>query len=103
VTAPSRTPEQRAQALERALAVRQERALIRKRLKSGELKARQVLESCEENLAWGALPIRAFLTALPGVGSAKADAIMREIDIAGSRRLRGLGDRQRLELLQVIP
>ena len=103
MTAPSRTPEQRAQALERALAVRQERALIRKRLKSGELKARQVLESCEENLAWGALPIRAFLTALPGVGSAKADAIMREIDIAGSRRLRGLGDRQRLELLQVIP
>ena len=82
--------------------VRQERALIRKRLKSGELTARQVLESCEENLAWGALPIRAFLTALPGVGSAKADAIMRDIDIAGSRRLRGLGDRQRLELLQVI-
>lgn len=102
MNAPSRTPEQRAQALERALVVRQERALIRKRLKSGELTARQVLESCEENLAWGALPIRAFLTALPGVGSAKADAIMRDIDIAGSRRLRGLGDRQRLELLQVI-
>ena len=102
MTAPSRTRDQRAQALERALEVRQERALIRKRLKSGDLKARQVLESCEENLAWGALPIRAFLTALPGVGSAKADAIMRDIDISGARRLRGLGDRQRLELLQVI-
>jgi hypothetical protein len=102
VSAPSRTPEQRTQALERALASRQERALIRQRLKSGDLKARDVLEACEENQAWGALPIRAFLTALPGVGTAKAEAIMRDIDIAASRRLRGLGERQRLELLRVI-
>ncbi len=102
MSAPSRTPEQRTQALERALASRQERALIRQRLKSGDLKARDVLEACEQNQAWGALPIRAFLTALPGVGTAKADAIMRDIDIAASRRLRGLGERQRLELLRVI-
>jgi hypothetical protein len=102
VSAPSRTPEQRTQALERALASRQERALIRQQLKSGDLKARDVLEACEQNQAWGALPIRAFLTALPGVGTAKADAIMRDIDIAASRRLRGLGERQRLELLRVI-
>lgn len=102
MTVPTRTPEQRSQALESALAARQERALIRQQLKSGELKGREVLESCEVNLAWGALPIRAFLTALPGVGTAKADAIMREIDIAASRRLRGLGERQRLELLRVI-
>ncbi len=102
MTAPTRTPEQRSQALESALAARQERALIRQRLKSGELNGREVLESCETNLAWGALPIRAFLTALPGVGTAKAEAIMRDIDIAASRRLRGLGERQRLELLRVI-
>lgn len=102
MTAPTRTPEQRSQALEQALAARQERALIRQRLKSGELKAREVLESCEVNLAWGALPIRAFLTALPGVGAAKAEAIMRDIDIAASRRLRGLGERQRLELMRVL-
>jgi hypothetical protein len=102
MTAPSRTPQQRAEALQRALAARQERALIREQLKSGELKAREVLEACQQNIAWGALPIRAFLTALPGVGTAKAEAIMRDIDIAASRRLRGLGERQRLELLQVI-
>lgn len=102
MTAPSRTPEQRAEALERALEARRERALIRARLKSGDLQPREVLESCDHNVAWGALPIRAFLTALPGVGVAKADAIMRDIDIAESRRLRGLGERQRLELLQVI-
>lgn len=102
MSAPTRTPEQRAEALERALAARQERALIRQQLKSGELRPRDVLESCTENHAWGALPIRAFLTALPGVGTARAEAIMRDIDIAASRRLRGLGERQRLELLQVI-
>ena len=102
MSAPTRTPEQRAEALERALAARQERALIRHQLKTGQLKPREVLESCEVNLAWGALPIRAFLTALPGVGTAKADAIMRDIVIAASRRLRGLGERQRHELLQVI-
>jgi len=102
MSTPTRTPEQRAQALERALAARQERAHIRQQLKSGTLVPREVLEACEENPAWGALPIRAFLTALPGVGTAKADAIMRDIDIASSRRLRGLGERQRLELLRVI-
>lgn len=102
MSAPDRSPEQRAEALARALEARQERALIRRQLKSGALNAREVLESCDDNLAWGALPIRAFLTALPGVGVARAQAIMREIDIADSRRLRGLGDRQRLELLQVI-
>ena len=102
MTAPTRTPEQRSQALESALAARQERALIRQQLKSGELNGREVLEACEANLAWGALPIRAFLTALPGIGTAKADAIMRDIDIAASRRLRGLGERQRLELLRVL-
>ena len=59
MTAPVRTPEQRAQALERALAARQERAVIRQRLKCGDLNAREVLECCEENQAWGALPIRA--------------------------------------------
>ena len=102
MTAPARSPEQRAEALARALESRQERALIRRQLKSGVLDAREVLAACEDNIAWGALPIRAFLTALPGIGSAKAEAIMREIDIADSRRLRGLGERQRLELLQVI-
>lgn len=102
MTAPVRSAEQRAEALARALEARQERALIRRQLKSGALEAREVLTACEDNLAWGALPIRAFLTALPGIGAAKAEAIMREIDIADSRRLRGLGERQRLELLQVI-
>jgi len=102
VSAPERTASQRAEALERALAARQERALIRRQLKSGELIGSEVLESCEGNQAWGALPIRAFLTALPGVGEVRAEAILREIDIADSRRLRGLGDRQRSELIKAL-
>lgn len=102
MSAPARTAQQRAEALERALAARQERARIRASLKSGELSGRDVLASCEQNSAWGSLPIRAFLTALPGVGTARAEAIMRDIEIADSRRLRGLGERQRLELMQVI-
>lgn len=102
MTAPARTPQQRAEALERAMLARQERAHIRASLKSGELSGRDVLECCEQNAAWGALPIKAFLTALPGIGVARAEAIMRAVDIAESRRLRGLGERQRLELLQVI-
>lgn len=102
MSAPERTASQRAEALERALAARQERANIRRQLKSGELVGREVLESCEQNEAWGALPVRSFLTALPGVGAARAEAIMREIDIAESRRLRGLGDRQRSELIRAV-
>ena len=42
----------------------------------------------------------ALLESLPGVGKVKAQEIMTELEIAPTRRLRGLGDRQRKALLE---
>ena len=42
----------------------------------------------------------ALLEALPKVGKVKAQEIMTELEIAPTRRLRGLGDRQRKALLE---
>ena len=42
------------------------------------------------------------LESLPGVGKVKSRRTMERIGIAESRRLRGLGDKQRRELLAVF-
>ena len=41
-----------------------------------------------------------LIETLPGYGKAKAEKIMKELDIAESRRLKGLGERQRKALLE---
>ena len=43
--------------------------------------------------------ITVVLESLPGVGKVKARRLMEDIGIAESRRIRGLGDNQRRELL----
>ena len=43
-----------------------------------------------------------MLESLPGVGKVKARRTMEEIGIAETRRLRGLGDKQRSELLATL-
>ena len=46
------------------------------------------------------MKVSALLEALPKVGKVKAQEIMTELEIAPTRRLRGLGDRQRKALLE---
>ena len=47
----------------------------------------------------GKMKVSALLEAMPGVGKVRAAQIMERLEIAPSRRLRGLGDRQRKALL----
>ena len=46
--------------------------------------------------------VEQLIMALPDHGKAKAAAIMRKLDIIPSRRLRGVGVRQRLALLECV-
>ena len=87
---PQLSPEARAEALEKAKAARIRRAEVRDDLKSGKLTIEQVLNMKEATL----------IETMPGYGKAKAEKVMRELQIAESRRLRGLGDRQRTALLE---
>ena len=85
---PQLTDEQRAAALEKAAAARRARAELKDRLKRGGTNLKQVLKDAESD------------EVLPKVGKVKAQEIMTELEIAPTRRLRGLGDRQRKALLE---
>ena len=94
------TDEQRAAALEKAAAARRARAELKDRLKRGGTNLKQVLKDAENDEVLGKMKVSALLEALPKVGKVKAQEIMTELEIAPTRRLRGLGDRQRKALLE---
>lgn len=97
---PELTPEQRAAALEKAAAARRARTELKDRLKKGETDLKTVLKNAETDEIIGKMKVSALLEALPKVGKVKAQEIMTELEIAPTRRLRGLGDRQRRALLE---
>ena len=96
---PQLSPEARAEALEKAKAARIRRAEVRDDLKSGKLTIEQVLDMKEDPVV-GRMKVVTLIKTMPGYGKAKAEKVMRELQIAESRRLRGLGDRQRTALLE---
>ena len=97
---PQLTPEQRAQALEKAAEARRERAAVKHRLKASQGSLTDVINEGKTNEIIGKMKVSALLEALPKVGKVKAQEIMTDLEIAQTRRLRGLGDRQRRALLE---
>ena len=96
---PPLTDVQRAAALEKAAAARRARAELKGRLKRGGTTLKQVLDDAENDEAVAKLKVSALLEALPGVGKVRAAAVMEQLEIPPSRRVRGLGERQRQALL----
>ncbi len=97
---PPLTPEQRAAALEKAAAARQARAEVKARLKYSQGSLAEVIEQGRTDDVIGKLKVSALLESLPGVGKIKARAIMAEVGISETRRLRGLGPHQAAALIQ---
>ncbi|HUX71832.1 MAG TPA: integration host factor, actinobacterial type [Cellulomonadaceae bacterium] len=91
---PPLTPEQRAAALEKAAAARQARAEIKNRLKYSQGSLSEVIAQGQQDEVIGKLKVVALLESLPGVGKVKARAIMSEVGISETRRVRGLGPHQ---------
>jgi transposase len=100
VALPPLTPEQRAAALEKAAAARQARAEVKNRLKNSEGSLAEVIQQGRTDDVIGKLRVSALLEALPGVGKVKARAIMAEIGISETRRVRGLGPHQAQALIE---
>jgi hypothetical protein len=94
---PQLTPEQRAQALQKAAAARKARAELKGELKSGKLSLQQVLKRDDDTV--GKMKVSVVLESLPGVGKVRVGKIMEELDISATRRVRGLGAKQRELLL----
>lgn len=97
---PPLTPEERAAALEKAAAARRARAEVKNRLKYSQGSVSEVLAQAQEDEVIGKLKVSAMLESLPGIGKIKARAIMAEIGISETRRLRGLGPHQAKALVE---
>ena len=97
---PQLTDEQRKAALAKAAEARKARAELKENLKRGNTNLKEVLDKAESDEIIGKTKVSALLEDLPKVGKVKAKEIMDELGIAQTRRLRGLGDRQRRALLE---
>lgn len=97
---PQLTDDQRKAALEKAAAARHARAELRDKIKKGEVTLAEVLDS-EDPIA-ARMKVSALIESLPGYGKAKAAKIMNELGISPSRRVKGLGARQREQLLEAL-
>lgn len=99
---PELDPEQRRQALARAAEVRQIRAQVKQMLKTGEITVSEVLERAGTAEPLAKMKVSELLEALPNIGRVRARRLMERLDIAPTRRLRGLGPRQTEALLEAL-
>lgn len=94
---PTLSEEQRKQALEKAAEARRRRAEVKAQLKSGSLGLAEILRRSDDDIL-GKMKVSAMLEALPGVGKVRAHKVMEELGISPSRRIRGLGEKQKSAL-----
>ncbi|HVL81851.1 MAG TPA: integration host factor, actinobacterial type [Actinomycetota bacterium] len=95
---PPLSEEQRKAALEKAAEARRRRAEIKAKLKNGSMGLTEVLRDSDNDEIVGKMKVSAMLEALPGVGKVRAQKVMEELGISTTRRLRGLGEKQRTAL-----
>ena len=96
---PPLSEEQRRDALAKAAEARRRRAELKEELKSGQTSLPALLERTSDEVV-GKMKVSKVLEALPGVGKVRARKIMEKFDISESRRLRGLGLKQKDSLLR---
>lgn len=101
LTLPKLTRNEKLQALQKAQAMRSQRADIRGRLKSGRMTLRDVLGNADDEVI-GRMRVSYLLQSLPQIGKVTSRRIMDEIGIHEKRRVRGLGKRQVAALLEKL-
>ena len=95
---PTLTEEQRKEALAKAAEARRRRAELKAQLKAEKVSLRDILARQGEDVV-GKMKVSSVLESLPGVGKVRARKIMEELEISTSRRVRGLGAKQKDNLL----
>jgi hypothetical protein len=95
---PPLTEEQRRQALEKAGIARRKRAELKEQLKSGRTSLKELVDQTSDEIV-GKMKVSTVLESLPGVGRVRARKIMERLDISETRRMRGLGQKQKENLL----
>ena len=98
--APSRSLDQRMDALRRANDVRVKRAQLKKDLKAGRVQVEDVLSDPPEYV--GTAKVFDMLMAVPKFGRVKAGRFLNQCRISQSKTVAGLSDRQREELVNLF-
>jgi hypothetical protein len=97
---PVRSPSQRMEALQKANAIRSQRAQLKKELKSGELEIVQVLQAPPEFLKTA--KVMDLLLVVPKFGRVKAARVLTRCRISQAKTVGGLSERQRAELCETL-
>lgn len=96
------TDDERAAARQKATAARAVRAEAKAALKERKITVAKILERAETEEALSRLKVSDLLESAPGIGKVRSAAIMEEIGIAKTRRVRGLGVHQRKALIEYL-
>lgn len=99
---PALSADQRQAALEKAAAVRKQRAELKDRLKMGSVSLKELLDQGQRDEVIGKMKVLTVLESLPGLGKVKARRALDEVGISDTRRVQGLGDQQRRKLLEKL-
>lgn len=100
MASPTLTPQQRAEALEKASKTRRARAAMLQALKAGETSLADVLGR-DDDMA-RRTSVAQVLKALPGYGPARAAQLMSAAGVDDKRRVGGLGEQQRRRLINTV-
>ncbi|MDI6891500.1 MAG: integration host factor, actinobacterial type [Actinomycetota bacterium] len=98
---PRLTDAERKAALRKALEVRRQRAALKASVKKGQTSLSSVLSRPSDPIV-GKMKVSALLESLPGIGKARSRRLMEKLSIDSSRRVQGLGSRQRELLLKEL-
>jgi len=99
-TPPQLTPAERASALAKAKAARQERSEVKARIKSGELTIADVISLAQNNEVIAKMRVLEMVESKSGVGKIRGKALLEKLGISSTRRIQGLGRYQRAALLK---
>jgi len=98
---PQLSDEARQEALEKAKLARSARAALRAQVKNGEKSIAEILAE-KDNPVVDKIKVISLIESLPGYGKAKATKLLEELGISETRRVKGLGERQRAALLEKL-
>ncbi len=99
MTVPELTQEERLAALEQAVKARAQRAEIKAQLSEGKISFADVVAMKDDEVI-GKMKVSELISSLPNYGTVRTQKVMEELKISPSRRLRGLGKRQEVALLE---
>ena len=96
---PKLSLEEKKKALKKAQEIRSKRAKIRQNLKQGRTTIKEILANINDDVV-AKMRVAYLLESLPRIGKIRTRKIMSDIGIDETRRVQGLGNRQKQALLE---